>query len=194
VFDKSGASGADLTGLPAGTSTFREVYDMKFSDLSYVSQSTATHTDLTFRYTLGLDPSNTLPSGYICSDDGGVTVTAPCQVLPVMSLNYQLAADLHNTSAAPEQTMRLTVGHLSYGGHGSHAPITSARVSVSFDGDKTWVPALVAGFAGHYTVCWQNPVSAAGTSPELKVTATDALGGSITQTITAAYTIAAQLK
>jgi hypothetical protein len=110
----------------------------------------------------------------------------------VLTLNYQLASDLTNTSNAPVQHMRLTVGHLTYDGHGSHAPITSATVAVSFDGGTTWQPALVAGHDGHYTVTWKNPASAAGTSPDLRVTATDAAGGSITQAITAAYTIAAR--
>jgi len=194
IFDQPDVHGADLTGLPAGTSTFREVYDTSFSGNNNVSQTTSTHTDLTFRYTPGTTRGNTLPNGYFCSDDLGKTVAAPCQVLPVLSLNYQLAADRHNTSAALEQTMGLTVGHLGYGGHGSHAPIISASVSVSFDGGQTWAPTLVTGSTGHYTVCWRNPVSAKATSSALKVTARDAIGGSISQTITAAYTVAAQLK
>ena len=48
----------------------------------------------------------------------------------------------------------------------------------------------MTGSAGDYTATWPNPASARGTSPEIKVTAADAAGGSITQTITAAYTIA----
>jgi hypothetical protein len=181
----------ELGALPAGTVTFREVYDTQVVGNSLESQSTATHTDLTFRYTPGSDPDTTLPSSYAC--DYTQAVAAPCQVLPVISLNYRIAENHLDTSAAPVQSMALTVGHLSYDGHGSHAPITSARVSVSFDGGRSWVPALVAGLDGHYTVLWRNPVSAAGTSPELQVAATDASGGSITQTITAAYTIAARL-
>ena len=57
---------------------------------------------------------------------------------------------------------------------------------MSFDNGTTWHPATVAGFAGHYVALWHNP--AAG-SPELRVTATDAAGDAITQTITNAYTI-----
>jgi hypothetical protein len=192
VLDDPDVLQVELTGLPAGTTTFREVYDTDFAGDSQVSQTTSTHTDLTFRYTPGSDPSATLPSGYYCDYTG--VVATPCQVLPVLTLNYQLAVDQNNTSAAPVQVLGLTVGHLSYDGYGSHAPITSAKVSVSFDGGQTWVPALLAGFDGRYTALWRNPVSAEGTSPELRVTATDAIGGSITQTITAAYTVAAQLK
>jgi hypothetical protein len=192
VFDQAEADQVILTGVPSGTSTVREVYDTDFAGDSQVSQSAATHTDLTFRYTPNTDASDTLPSSYIC--DYSDTVTTPCQVLPVMTLSYRLAVDQENTSASKVQVLALTVGHVTYDGFGSHAPITSAHVSVSFDGGKSWVPALVAGLGGHYVALWQNPASAAGSSPELRVTATDAAGGSISQTITAAYTVAAQLK
>jgi hypothetical protein len=201
VFSQQDADGVDVTGIPTGTTTWREVFDTKLLSPVFdpspqspaaVSQSTATHTDLTFRYTPGTDiPSSSLPSSYSCNADG--LFSAPCQVLPILTLNYRLAANDENTSASPIQTLQLTVGHLSYDGHGSHAPITSASVSVSFDGGTTWRPAALLGLDGHYTAIWANPASAAGSSPELRVSATDAVGGSITQTVTAAYTVAAQL-
>jgi hypothetical protein len=49
----------------------------------------------------------------------------------------------------------------------------------------------VSGSCGRYTVSWPNPASARGTDPAIRVIATDALGGSITQTTFNAYTIAA---
>jgi hypothetical protein len=108
-------------------------------------------------------------------------------VLPALTLDYQLATDLANTSHAPVQTMGLRVGHVSYDGVGSHAPIRSATVEVSFDNGRTWLPAAVAGFAGDYVAIWPNRP---GGAPALRVTATDADGNAITQTITNAYTIA----
>jgi hypothetical protein len=104
--------------------------------------------------------------------------------MPALTLNYRLASNQSNTSALAEQTMDLTVGHLSYDGRGSHAAITSAAVSVSFDGGATWQPAALTGGAGSYHATWRNTGSAA---PALRVTATDAAGGSLTQTVTAAY-------
>jgi hypothetical protein len=86
--------------------------------------------------------------------------------------------------------MRLLVGHVSYNGAGSTAAIKPVTVSVSFNGGKTWQQATLTGSGGSYTATWPNPASAKGTDPSLRVTATDALGGSITQTITSAYTIA----
>jgi hypothetical protein len=188
VFDQIGATGVNLTGIPSNMTTWREVSDTTLPDDGYVSQSTATHTDLTFHYTPGsADPHSTLPSDYSCAG-----LPAPCQVLPILTLNYRLAANTENTSSSSVQTMGLTVSHLSYDGYGSHAPITSASVAVSFDDGSTWQPAALNGWNGHYLAIWPNPASAVGTSPELRVTATDATGGSIAQTITAAYTIGEQ--
>ena len=132
--------------------------------------------------------SSTLPSTDGCY---GQSASTPCEVLPALTLDYRLVSNEDNTSSAPIQRMDLTVGHVSYDGAGSHARITSAAVSVSFDGGTTWTPATVAGADGHYVALWPDPASARGTDPELKVSATDAAGGAITQTIASAYTIAA---
>ena len=184
-----GFIGAEVTGVPAAPTTYRMVYDADSTGTG-VSQSVITHTDITFRYVPNTDASDTLPASDVC--DNGV-MPQPCQVLPILNLNYHLFTDATNTSGSAVQAMRLDVGHLSYDGHGSHAPVTSATVSVSFDGGKTWKRAAVLGAFGSYVALWQNPASAAGTSPELRVTATDAAGGSITQTVASAYTIAASV-
>jgi hypothetical protein len=181
--------GAELTGIPSGPATYREVFDTDLTGVFGVTQSTNTHTDITFISTPGTDWRTTLPASDRCDFTGAVT--APCQVQPILTLNYHLASDDENTSASPVQLLKLNVGHLTYDGRGSHAPITSATVSVSFDSGKTWQPAFVTGAFGKYVALWQNPSSAAGTSPELRVTATDAVGGSISQTDANAYTIAA---
>ncbi|MEW1862309.1 hypothetical protein AB0399_18360 [Streptomyces sp. NPDC088194] len=186
VVSQAGGS-AQLTGVPAATTTYRAVYDQDFSPVIMTSQSTHVTTDVTFVYRPG-QADTALPAGDKCT---GQSATTPCQILPALTVNYQLAADLTNTSASAVQTMGVNVGHLAYDGHGSHAAITSAHVSVSFDGGSTWQPAAVAGYAGHYVAAWHNPASAAGTDPSLKITATDNAGGSLTQTIAHAYTIAA---
>lgn len=178
------------TGPPAatGATTYREVYDVNRGGNADISQSTATHTDLSFVYDPQKNPGPVLPSDLYCSFSG--VVTAPCNIMPVLNLSYHLTTDAKNTSKAPIQTLVLNVSHLSYDGLGSTAAIKSAAVSVSFDGGKTWKAATVIGAGGTYVALWQNPKSAAGTSPTIKVTATDAIGGSITQTATDAYRIA----
>lgn len=189
VSDADGAIGAD-TGPPAasGATTYRDVYDVDRTGNPDISQSTATHTDLTVVYDPQKNPGPILPSDANCDYNG--VVTAPCHILPALNLSYHLFTGATNTSSAPVQTLLLNVGHLSYDGLGSHAPITSVKVAVSFDGGKTWKPAAVLGAAGTYFAFWQNPKSAAGTSPAIKVSATDAVGGSISQTTVNAYTVA----
>ncbi|MBY8880686.1 hypothetical protein [Actinacidiphila acidipaludis] len=179
---------------PAPPNTYRLVYDTKLRpDVPQYSQSTATHTDLTFTYAYKPQPpaDMALPSGHQCTE---FPVQGTCEILPVLTLNYLLDENELNTSSAPVQQLRLDVGHLTYDGIGSHAAITSTSVDVSFDGGATWQPAVVGGHDGHYTAHWPNPASARGTSPALRVTATDADGGSITQVVDNAYTIAANAR
>jgi hypothetical protein len=181
----------ELTGLKTSAGTYRAVVDENLAGVPGVSQSTAGHMDLTFAYN---GHGSTLPATDYCGLTPTPGTKPRCQILPALSLNYRLTSDQDNTSNLPLQTMGLNVGHLTFDGLGSHAAITSATVSVSFDAGKTWKPARVIGTGGHYVALWQNPKSAVGTSPELKVTAKDAIGGSISQTVTKAYTIAKTLK
>jgi hypothetical protein len=181
-----GTAGAVVRGIPARPSIYRAVLDVSLAGQKGVSQSTHTHTDLRVRYVPGAGA--VLPLGDICA---GGAAGSPCRVLPALTLGYQLATNHDNTSSARTQVLHLRVGHVSYTGAGSDAAITSAAVWVSFTGGKSWQRASLTGAAGSYTATWLNPASARGTSPEIKVTASDAAGGSITQTITAAYTIAA---
>jgi hypothetical protein len=185
VFDNDFYYGALLTGIPLAPSTYRAVMDMDLSGVAGFSQSTTTHTDATFKYDPATDPDSTLPSGDHCIQPDPST---PCQILPVLTLHYGLATGPTGTSSAPVQTMALGVGHLGYDGHGSRSPITSASVSVSFDGGRTWRPAHVTGHAGRYQAAWPNSAPK-GTAPMLKVSAADARGDAITQTITNAYVI-----
>jgi hypothetical protein len=163
---------------------YRAVLDVDLSGVPGLSQSTRTHTDLTVRYVPGTGA--VLPAGDTCP---GRTVSIPCRILPALTLNYRLATGEDNTSSSQIQVLHLGAGHISYDGAGSHAPVTSAAVWVSFNGGRSWRRAAVTGPAGRYTATWPNPAAAVGTRPQIKVTASDAIGGSITQTITNAYTI-----
>lgn len=187
--DSTGDSdGAVVSGVPDSPATFRAVLDVNLAGQPGFTQSTHTHTDLTVPYDPAAD--TLLPADDSCA--GGPART-PCQILPALTLSYQLATDESNTSQVAVQTMRLQVGHISYDGAESHAAITAAAVWVSFDGGTTWQQATVTGSSGQYAVSWPNPASARGTDPAIRVTASDAIRGSITQTIYNAYTIAAQV-
>jgi hypothetical protein len=187
IADQDRALGATVTGVPDSDATYRGVLDTTMPADSGATLWTKTHTEVTVKYAPG-GADQKLPARNLCAGQGDDT---PCQVLPVLTLNYGLAVDRHNTSSATTQTMRLCVGHVSYDGVGSRSPITSVKVSVSFDHGDTWRPASVHGTAGRYGVSWANPASAAGTAPMLRVRATDANGDAISQTITAAYQLAA---
>lgn len=179
-------NGTLLSNVPQQADTYRAVYDVDASGLSEMSQSTKTHTDLSFVYNPAGDPNSSLPAeDYCVVSQSGPTA---CQILPMLNLNYQLSTDATNTSHGPS-ILNLTVGHASFDGRGSQAPAASAKVEVSFDGGTTWTSAfIVPTVRNHYLAVWRN-TGAKGSTPWLRVTATDTIGGSITQTITNAYTI-----
>ncbi len=185
VVDAVNAVGASLAGVPNAPTTYREVLDTDLRNVPGLTESTITHTELTFHYAPGTTPDQTLPTAVSCSRDD--SIAAPCQILPVLSLDYHLATDLTGVSRSSVQALRFDVSHLTYLGHGSHSPITAASVSVSFDAGKSWTSAVVHGTAGHYLALWRNPASATAISPAIRVTARDAAGGSISQTIFNAY-------
>ncbi|WP_203659357.1 hypothetical protein [Actinocatenispora rupis] len=178
-----GRSIVRVTGVPAEPATYRVVYDQDLGAVAGVGQSTVTRTDVSVPYRPG--SGDLLPVDDTC---GGQSADTPCRILPALTLGYRLGGDERNRLGGATARMRLDVGHLTYGGAGSRAPVTDVRVDVSTDGGAHWTAATVTGTAGRYAVSWPNP--APGTSPALRVRAADALGGSITQTVTAAYTVA----
>jgi hypothetical protein len=187
----AGQPGWPHTELSVATdqpAVYRMVYDTDTTGSGLpMTQSTKTHTDITFRYTPGSAEQPTLPAEDVCYAANFEDLK--CKVLPALSLDYQLGTDGSDTSHLPLQLLDLGVGHQSYQGQGSHAAITGATVSVSYDEGKTWVAATVVPTReGHYLAAWPNSAPK-GSMPWLKVTATDALGGSISQTVANAYTI-----
>jgi hypothetical protein len=92
---------------------------------------------------------------------------------------------LNGTTAAGLQAMDVTVGHIPVAGPSA---ITSATIQFSVDDGATWHNAQVARQGpGCYRVVYNAPADAYVT---LRTTATDAAGGSITETIVRGYQIA----
>lgn len=179
-----------LADIPRTLTTYRVVFDHTAQAGAGYSQSLDTHTDLSFNYAPTSDPRQELPPQDTCFDLRQTVTGAACQILPILSVNYQLATDLTNTSRSPVQRLALTIGHVSYDGHSAHSPITSARLAISFTNGTSWHSVPLLGAFGHYLAVWANPhVSSATPGPELKVTASDAAGDTITQTVSSAYTI-----
>ena len=182
-----GPPGVIVSNIGTGPATVRAVLDSDHP--AGEKQSTNTHTDVTFQYTGQADPSAALPDGNYCpAANAAGQPSAPCQIMPILTIGYQYGAlSQTNVALSPVQSLVLDIGHHSFGGHGSHAPITSAQASVSFDGGTTWQNVPTLGADGHYAALWRNP--APGTSVTVRVTATDAIGGTITQTVANPYTV-----
>lgn len=167
----------DFTLKPAA-STVRFVLDASRTGASY-PLSTKSHTVWTWRSSH--EAGVTLPTGWYCSDG-----TQNCAVEPMMTLDYGVGGiDLSGAAAPGRQTLKVTAGHLQLA---PRTKITGAVVQVSFDDGVTWRNATVAGLSGgSYRATYTAP---AGSYVTLRVTAADAAGGQISETITRAYKIA----
>lgn len=177
-----------LSDAPAAGAQYKVVYDTSTAS-TQVSQATSSDTTLVFGTTPTAEAGAALTPLGTCT---GQAAGTPCLVLPVLNLNTQLAVNEDNEAAPGAESMELNVGHVSYNGTGSHAAITSAAVQVSFDGGKTWQAAHLTRTgtaAGDYTASWTNPATDTGTYPSIRITAGDAVGGSISQTVNHAYEI-----
>jgi len=119
-----------------------------------------------------------LPQAWLCTLSSRF-----CVVQPLITLNYQVhGMSLRGSTTGGRQVIGLTVGHLQLGGH---AAITGATVQFSVDGGQTWQSAAVTrSGAGRFKASFTAP---AGADVSLRTSATDAAGGSITETIEDAY-------
>ena len=184
-----GSSLLSISDAPAAGAQYKLVYTTSAAG-PQISQSTSSDTTWAFSTTPAAESGAALTPQANCV---GQSATTPCSVLPLLNISTQLAVSESNTAAPGAETMGLTLGHVSYNGTGSHAAITAATVQVSFDGGKTWQAAQLtrtgAASAGTYTASWTNPAADTGTYPSIRITATDAAGGSIDQTVNNAYEI-----
>ncbi|KUN59300.1 hypothetical protein AQJ54_40330 [Streptomyces griseorubiginosus] len=188
LVDSEDGPGVYAEGQDAPGARYRLVADQDSSAETSVSQSTSSHTELTFGLPSAADTESLLPDKLSCA---GQSDSTPCLVLPLLTAHYDLATDGTGTSHCTEQSMGVEIGHVTYQGAGSRAAITSATVQVSFDAGQTWHNATVTGSVGHYQAHWTNPAAARGTNPSIRVTAADAAGDTLSQTVLHAYTVAA---
>jgi hypothetical protein len=142
-----------------------------------------TETDWTFRSSPD-DPAARLPRGELCAPD----TAAACSFLPLLFPVYNLPLNLSDqaTAGAPF-TIRFTVSHQL--GESPPSGVT-ATVSESFDDGKTWTaPQAATGTGGgQFSATIAQPaLSATSGFASLRVTARDAAGDSVTQTIVRAY-------
>jgi hypothetical protein len=145
--------------------------------------STATTTAWTWRS--APRPRATVPRNWFC----GFTSRAlqrHCAVQPMMTLNYHvrgLARD--ERTQAGQQQIDLDVGHIQLA---TPARITRASAQVSYNDGQSFRPAGVTSLGGgRFRITFTAP---AGVDVTLRVSAADAAGGSITETILRAYGVA----
>ncbi len=187
LLDSEDGPGVYAEGQDTPGGRYRLVADRDAGAEPNVSQSTSSHTELTFGLPSAADTGSVLPANLSCA---GQSDSTPCLILPLLTAHDDLATDGTGTSHRTDQRMGLEIGHVAYQGAGSRAAITSAAVQVSFDDGRTWQKASVTGSAGHYQAHWTNPAAARGTNPSIRVSATDADGNTLSQTVMHAYTVA----
>ena len=175
-----GAAGATL---PAAPSLIRFALTASRSGPAY-QLSPASRTVWTWRSQR--DPAARVPAAWICFRPKGqneIVATQRCAVQPMMTLDYQVQGlGLGGIAPAGPQVLSFTAGHLQLS---RASAVTGATAAVSFDGGAHWQPATVTSQgAGQFRAAFTAPPGALVT---LRVTARDAAGGSISDTIQRAY-------
>jgi hypothetical protein len=177
-----GASGPPAVDLSSRPSVIRYALTASRAGAAY-PLSPASRTVWTWRSRP--DRSATVSRAWIClrQSAGSLGLTRRCAVQPMMTLQYQVPdMTLQGTVPAGRQVIGITAGHLQLA---RAAAVSGAQVSVSFDGGQHWQAAAVSALgAGHFSAAFTAP---AGTFVTLRVTARDAAGGSIAETIQRAY-------
>ncbi|HEY3955399.1 MAG TPA: hypothetical protein VGM53_18670 [Streptosporangiaceae bacterium] len=176
--------GSAYNGIPPVTlsgspSVVRFTLDATRAGRSYLL-STHSHTVWTWRS--GRRPGATVPAGWYCAFRHRRAVRR-CSVQPMMTLDYQVHRLALNGSAPPgRQLVDLTAGHLQVA---RAAPVTGAKAWASCDGGRTWQRARVSPLGpGQFGLHFSEP---SGCYVTLRVSATDAAGGSVTETVTRGY-------
>lgn len=165
----------------AGPSTLGLTIDAGRTGPMY-HQSTASRTEWTWKsqHVEGV----TLPQALYCAR--GATPDRSCAVEPLLTLGYAVGGlRPDGSTVSGPQGLDLTVGHLQ---QSAASAITGATVQYSTDG-VTWQDAAVTARGnGVYRADFTATTDAfRGTDVSLRVTASDAAGATISETITAAY-------
>jgi hypothetical protein len=127
----------------------------------------------------GRVPGATLPQGWICAS----TPNRRCAAQPLLALDYHVAGlALDGLTAPGRQRIGLTVGEEE---PARESRVTGVTARVSYDGGLIWQRAAVRSLGGRrYRLSFTAPP---GVDVTLKVTAADAAGSSITETLLNGY-------
>jgi hypothetical protein len=132
------------------------------------------------------EPNAKVPGSWFCGVTAAFKTIQRCAVQPLLTLGYQVQGlSLTGLTPAGPQQVNLSVGHLQAS---AAAAVTGATASYSLNDGQSWRRAAVTGAgAGQFQIGFSAP---AGVDVTLRVSATDAAGGSITETIVRAYGVA----
>ncbi len=153
--------------------------------LDHLSARTIT----TWGFRTSRNSSATIPRDWTCAN-ANFNLTQKCSIPSMLSLNYSVASGpgLNGVAPAGPQTVNLAVGHFQPSA--KQAAIAKVTAQVSYDGGKSWQAANVLRLAaGDYKLTFTPP---AGVNVTTRVTATDASGASVTETIINAYSVGQQ--
>jgi len=165
----------DLVNLPAAASTVSFTLHAQRTGALFPLSSAITDT---WTWSSTSEPAITVPAGWYCAD-GSTT----CAVQPLLTLGYQVAGiGLDGTTAPGAQTVALTVGHQALTLDPS--AVASVSAEYSLNNGTTWLPATVTGAGGSWSLAFDAP---AGSYVSLRVSAADAAGGTLTETILRAF-------
>jgi hypothetical protein len=176
----SGIPGIELSARPA---TIRFALDAARPS-SFFRLSPSSHTVWTWRSVR--DTAARVSAGWFCGFrfvKQRVVLVRQCAVQPMMTLNYQVQGlSLGGLTPPGAQVIDLTAGHIQLA---ASPAITGATAQVSYNDGDSWQPATVtAGGSGGFRISYSAP---AGVDVSLRVSASDAAGGSISETILRAY-------
>jgi hypothetical protein len=131
-------------------------------------------------------PGVTVPPNWFCGFSSRGLLLRHCAVQPMMTLDYHVRGlPRDGRTEAGRQLIELDVGHIQLA---TSARITDATAQVSYNDGQTFQPARVTSLGGgRFRIRFIAP---AGVDVTLRVSAADAAGGSITETILRAYGVA----
>ncbi|WP_326568787.1 hypothetical protein VSH64_44760 [Amycolatopsis rhabdoformis] len=147
--------------------------------------STATHTEWSWRSQHVDGP--VLPAPLICRISKGQAPDTACGVEPLLMPTYAVGGlGLDGATPHGPQTLDVTFARMQAA---ASSTVSSATVQFSTDGGSTWQDALVTpGGGGTFRAAYSVvPESPDGTDVALRVTAADAGGSTVDETLTAAY-------
>jgi len=177
------AAGIPAVRVSASPSTIRFKLNVALVGAKYpLSPSSST----VWTWNSQAEPTATVPDSWYCGfrvAHGAAYLIHRCVIQPLLTLNYQVQGlSLAGHTAPGAQTIDVTAGHLQLS---AASAITGMTAAYSLNDGQRWQAASVtAEGSGQFQIGFSAP---AGTDVTLRVSATDAAGGTITETIVRAY-------